>query len=97
MALRRHTRDSILGFGTRFGTARAIRTLRNSIALGVVDVDRVILREGDRLDTVAGRVYGDGRLWWVIAAASSIGWALQAPPGTVLLVPRIRDVARVVG
>jgi len=46
-----------------------------------------VLNEGERLDTIAGRVYGNARLWWIIAAASGIGWPLQVPPGTQLLIP----------
>ena len=46
-----------------------------------------ILKEGERLDQIAGVVYGDGTLWWVIAAASGIGWAMQLPPGTRLRIP----------
>tara|TARA_Y100001973_G_C5204994_1_gene340815 strand:+ start:4715 stop:5011 length:297 start_codon:yes stop_codon:yes gene_type:complete len=45
------------------------------------------LKEGERLDTIAGQVYGSATLWWVIAAASGIGWGLQVPPGTLIRVP----------
>ena len=46
-----------------------------------------ILEEGERLDYLAGVYYGDSSLWWVLAAASGIGYALQVPPGTVIRVP----------
>ena len=46
-----------------------------------------ILEEGERLDQLAGVMYGDGTLWWVIAAASGIGWCMQVPPGTRLRIP----------
>ena len=36
---------------------------------------------------MAANVYGDSSLWWIIAAASNIGWGLQVPPGTVLKIP----------
>jgi hypothetical protein len=26
-------------------------------------------------------------LWWVIAAASGIGWGMQVPPGVILKIP----------
>ena len=45
------------------------------------------LAEKQRLDHIAARTYGDGTLWWIIAAASGIGWSLQCPPGTVIRVP----------
>ena len=46
-----------------------------------------ILEEGERLDYLAGVYYGDSSFWWVLAAASGIGYALQIPPGTVIRVP----------
>lgn len=97
MAIRRYARDPILGFGQRFGTARAIGIIRAGIASGAVKTSLEELNQGDRLDIVAGRNYGDASLWWVIAAASEIGWALQVPPGTVLVVPNLQDVARLLG
>lgn len=42
---------------------------------------------GTRLDHLAAQVYGDHTLWWIIAAASGIGWGLQCPPGTVINIP----------
>jgi nucleoid-associated protein YgaU len=49
----------------------------------------------DRLDTLAGSLYGDARYWWVIAAASDIGWGLQIPPGTIIRVVDLVDVEEV--
>ena len=40
-----------------------------------------------RLDHLAQDYLGDASLWWVIAAASGIGWGLQIPEGTRLVVP----------
>ena len=54
---------------------------------GVIDVNTHVVKEGERLDTIAGQVYGSGTLWWIIAAASGIGWGTQVPPGTLLRVP----------
>ena len=52
-----------------------------------------ILEEGERLDYLAGIYYGDSSFWWVLAASSGIGYALQVPPGTVIRVPSsIADV-----
>ena len=47
----------------------------------------MILEQAQRLDHLAGIVYEDSTLWWVIAAASGIGWGLQVPPGTVIRIP----------
>jgi nucleoid-associated protein YgaU len=46
------------------------------------------IKGGERLDTIAADMYGDGSYWWVIAAATGIGWCLQVPPGTTLRIPR---------
>ncbi len=54
---------------------------------GAISTKIHVLEEGERLDQLAGIAYGDGSLWWVISAASGIGWALQVPPGTRLLIP----------
>jgi hypothetical protein len=56
--------------------------LRNQIGFNVVK-----LVEGQRLDHVAAKSYGDATLWWIIASASGIGWALQCPAGTTLRIP----------
>jgi hypothetical protein len=97
MTLRRYARTPILGFGSQFGTGRAAQVIRRGINEGTINFTESELREGDRLDTVAGRFYGDASLWWVIAAASEIGWGLQAPPGTFLRIPRIEDVGSLLG
>ena len=47
-----------------------------------------VLEEGQRLDQLAGIAYQSSSYWWVIAAASGIGWSLQVPPGTVLRIPK---------
>ena len=56
------------------------------------------LKSQERLDHIAAKVYGDGTLWWIIAAASGVGWSLQCIPGTVLRIPtdlnQIYDILR---
>jgi hypothetical protein len=58
-----------------------------SVETGVLQFDTKILEEGERIDTIAGVYYGKSSYWWIIAAASGIGYALQVPPGTVLRIP----------
>ena len=69
------------------GTARAVQRIRDAVKAGRIGVTTKVLKSGQRLDQVAFDSYGDSRLWWVIAAASNIGWWMQAPPGTQLLIP----------
>ena len=64
---------------------------------GVLDFDKVLITDMQRLDTIAGNRYGDSQYWWVIAAASGIGWGLQVPAGTVIRIPRsLRAALRLV-
>jgi len=55
----------------------------------------IIGQYGDRLDLLAFKYYGDSSYWWIIAAASNIGWGLQVPPGTLIKIPR--DLDKVIG
>ena len=98
MALRRYNRTPRIMGGKVFGTARAATAIRFGVEEGTIPVRRMKLKEKQRLDVVAGEVYGNATLWWVIAAASGIGWGLQAPPGTVLFIPTsLSDISRIVG
>lgn len=87
MAISRYQKDSIVGTPPRLSTASAVQRIREAQVAGRFVTRELVLVEGQRLDHLAGRLYGDGRLWWVIAATSGIGWGLQVPPGTRLLVP----------
>lgn len=48
---------------------------------------------GDRLDHIAYKEYNDPHNWWIIAAASGIGWWMQITEGIVLNIPtNIEDI-----
>ena len=49
--------------------------------------DVVVSESGKRLDHYAQEYYEDAGNWWLIAAASGIGWWLQVPEGVVLKIP----------
>ena len=83
----RYDQDASIKRGRALGTAQAAQAFRTSLAAGTIAARREVIKEGQRLDQLAFQEYGDGRLWWVIAAASGIGWAMQVPPGTVVLIP----------
>lgn len=87
-----------LNLGTQYGTSRAVSAVRMAISMGMIPVVKVITTSGNqRLDQLAGVYYGDSRFWWVLAAASDIGWGLQIPPGTIINVPDINAVSDIVG
>ena len=54
---------------------------------GIIEYSTLIIEEGQRLDQIAGMAYQNSSYWWIIAAASGIGWALQVPPGTLIKIP----------
>ena len=68
-------------------SASAVMRIRDAIKQGQISLRTSTLSQGQRLDILAGQLYGDGRLWWIIAAASNIGWSMQVPPGTHLNIP----------
>lgn len=97
MATGRYNNDIRINLGTQYGTNRTLPALRRAVRLGLVPIVRTIISTGDdRLDALAGAIYGDARYWWILAAASDIGWNLQVPPGTVINVVDLSDVKGVI-
>ena len=96
--INRYRRAPKIKSGQAYGTYVAGNVIYRAFQQGVLDVEQKVLTESQRLDIVAGEYYGDGTLWWVIAAASKIGWSLQVPSGTRLVIPTdINQVAALVG
>ena len=87
MTISRYNRDGTILAGGAFGTATAVNAIRQAVSRGEINLQTRLLSEAQRLDTIAGEAFGDASLWWVIAAASNIGWALQVPAGTELSIP----------
>lgn len=58
-----------------------------AIDSGQIPANLIQLAGGKRLDVLAYESYGDASLWWIIAAASGIGWSMQLAPGTYVRIP----------
>ncbi len=87
MALSRYAFSPKINNGQSIGKTDYIKRIQNAITTGTLAYSTIVLEQGMRLDHIAGNVLGNSSLWWVIAAASGIGWGLQVPPGTVIRVP----------
>jgi hypothetical protein len=77
-------RGNVNVFSMDKGTPRKII---NAIKNNQIDFIVYELKGGERLDVIAGRMFGDSGQWRVIAAANGIGWSLQVQPGTQLFIP----------
>ena len=96
--MNRNSRTPRLKGGAVLGTGRAGIAIYTAVKRGDIKSETRILRGSERLDTLAGKIYGDSTLWWIIAAASGIGWNLQVPAGIQLRIPTdLNEVEMVVG
>lgn len=73
--------------GTTVATTDISSRIYFAAQQNTIGYNTINLTEMQRLDHVAANAYSDSTLWWVIAAASGIGWSMQCPAGTVLRVP----------
>tara|TARA_E500000331_G_scaffold357210_1_gene418045 strand:- start:1958 stop:2254 length:297 start_codon:yes stop_codon:yes gene_type:complete len=88
MGFSRYTFTSkIIGQST-LATSNVSTRIFNGIQNGSIPFTSKILKENQRLDHIAADAYGSSDMWWVIAAASGIGWGLQCPAGTILKIPK---------
>ena len=85
--MKRYDRTKLLNSGRFYGTSSISANLRAATVTRSIMTKPQVLQEGERLDHIAAKEFGDSSLWWVIAGCSGIGWSLQVPPGTLLLIP----------
>jgi hypothetical protein len=94
MPTSRYNRSARLRGGNVISSSEVNTRLRKATESGALSTFTHVVKESERLDILAGRFLGTSQYWWVIAACSGIGWALQVPPGTRLRIPR--DVAKMI-
>lgn len=87
MSIGRYNFSKKIRNGKYFGTSNTGHRISSAVKEGSIKFNTIILGEGQRLDHIAGVAYGDSKLWWIIAAASGIGYALQPQPGTLIKIP----------
>jgi len=96
MTLNRYSKDKRVGLGK--GTNIQSIKIKNAVDINSIKFEVQMLKGFGRLDTIAGFQYNDSSLWWVIAAASGIGWSLQVPPGTRIVIPSdIEEIRNLLG
>ena len=90
MAISRHSfKRTISSNGRNFlSTNKCSSRIYQAVTRRALLCDSYVMKEGDRLDIIALKTYKNPDYWWIIAAASGIGWCLQVPPGTILAIPR---------
>lgn len=94
--MRRYSDSTTYSLGKARGSSASPLKIRDAIEAGTLTFNVRVMQEGERLDGIAGEVYGDSTMWWIIASASGIGWTLQVPPGTRVLVPDLNQLKRIV-
>ena len=97
MAFSRHAFKRKIGSGAKviFATNKCSSRIHRAIISRALPYDSYVMQEGERLDIIALRRYKNPDYWWIIAAASGIGWWMQCPPGTLLAIPLdIRQIER---
>lgn len=86
-----------LSYNAQYGTSETVTKIRAAIANGQIAVTVIFLKEIIRLDVLAGQYYGDGKYYWLISAASNIGWSLQIPPNTRIVIPNLQQALQFLG
>lgn len=98
MGIKRYARAPVIMGGRMLGTSTIPSAIWNAVKSGTIESKKRTVQGVERLDIIAGEIYGDASLWWIIAAASGIGWGLQVPAGTILDIPtKLEQVNRLIG
>jgi len=97
MATSRYLLTPKINFGFQYGTSDTVSKIRTAISNNLISCNVIFLQEVIRLDVLAGQYYGDGKYYWIIAAASNIGFAPQVPPNTRIVIPNLQQTLQYLG
>lgn len=90
MSIWRYKETTIYNRNT-IGTFKGHVIIREAISSGILSYREIYMNEGERLDNISFKEYGDSNYWWIIAAASNIGWPLQVTGGTIIKIPDLNE------
>ena len=79
MSISRYTLNDKIREGKGLATSGAMSIIFNACENGTIKYETYVLEESQRLDQLSGLAYQTSTYWWVISAASGIGWGLQVP------------------
>lgn len=95
--MRRYSYTPQFQFGSSLGTSETLYNIRSSVQNNFVPYTQITTVGSTRLDHLAGFYYEDPSMWWVIAAASNIGWGMQVPSGTLVRIPDLQSISSFLG
>ncbi len=85
----RYAQQATLVATTATGDPRSVLTLRLERKRGAEPSTRHVVVEGETIDLIAKRFYGDEKLGWRILDTNPLVYPLDIRPGDILLVPSI--------
>jgi hypothetical protein len=97
MSISRYSQTPRLNLGMMYGTSETVARIRAGIRTGKIATEIIFLKEAIRLDVLAGQYYNNAQYYWLIAAASNIGWTPQIPPNTRIAIPNLQQALRFLG
>ena len=97
MSISRYSQTPRLNLGSMFGTSETVSRIRAGIRAGKIETQVIFLQEAVRLDVLAGQYYNDAQYYWLISAGSDVGWSLQIPPNTRIVIPDLQQALRYLG
>tara|TARA_B100000214_G_C23397970_1_gene370294 strand:- start:21 stop:320 length:300 start_codon:yes stop_codon:yes gene_type:complete len=87
MGVGRYTFAAAIDGGRGKSNPRISSKINLGVVTGAIPVTTRKIGLNERLDAISLDAYGSASYWWVIAAASGIGWGMQVPPGTIIRIP----------